>query len=95
MKQLSKKEAIAFSENQISKDWTSEQIVRFQLFQDKLCMEFSVFHKAIEDVLGRPVFTHEICSESMILEYLGEKEPPTLQEIMDIIPEDKRINVFI
>lgn len=97
MKQLTREQAIEFGENNVHENWTNEQIVRFQLFQDKMCMPFSRFHEAIEKVLDRPVFTHEFAMnyEGIVLEYLGEKEPPTFEEIIELIPEDKRIIVGV
>ena len=50
MEQLTKEQAIKFGESKVYETWTYEQIVRFQLFQEKLCMPFSVFHEAIEKV---------------------------------------------
>lgn len=96
MKQLTKEQAIKFDKSGIWKDWTSEQIVRFQLFQDKLCMDFDRFHKAIEKVLNRPVYTHEfgMNHEGIIKEYLGVKKAPTLDEIINLIPEEKRIIII-
>lgn len=94
MKQLTEKEAIAFADSKVYESWTPEQIVRLQLFQDRLCVPFSVYHKAITEVLGRPVYTHEFTlsnHDSMILEYLGEKPTPTFDEIINLIPEEKRI----
>ena len=92
MKQLTEKQAIEFGNSGVWKEWTPEQIVRFQLFQDRLCMPFDKFHEAIEKVLKRPVFTHEFGSHSNIIkEYLGAKEPPTFDEIINLIPESKRI----
>lgn len=97
MEQLTKEQAIAFAESKGYKDWTYEQIVRFQLFQDKLCMPFSVFHEAIEKVLNRPVYTHEfgLNYEGIVKEYLGVQEPPTFEEIINLIPEEKRIVIGI
>lgn len=90
--QLNKEQAIAMFESKVYESWTSEQIVRFQLFQDRLCMPFDVFHKAITEVLNRDVFTHEFAyRDSLILEYLGEKPAPTFDEIMNLIPEEKRL----
>lgn len=39
---------------------TDEELVRFQLFEARLCMPFGTFHAALERVLNRPVFAHEI-----------------------------------
>lgn len=70
-----------------------QEIAGFQLFTAELCCPFDVFHEAVEKSLGRPVFTHEfklnywgICEE-----FLGEREQPTLEEVLNLIPEDKRI----
>lgn len=91
--QLTKEQAILFGENKMYLKMTHEEIVRFQLFQKNLCMPFSVFHEAIEKVLDRPVYTHEfgLNYEGLVKEYLGEQDPPTFEEIINLIPEDKRV----
>jgi hypothetical protein len=94
VKQLTKEQAIAFAQSGEYKTWTDDQIIRFQLFQEKLCMGFSRFHEAMEKVLGRPVFTHEFGSDGLKKEYLGCKEAPTLEEILNMIPEEKRIIIL-
>jgi hypothetical protein len=68
-------------------------IVKFQLFEDRLCMPFDVFHEALEKALGRPVWTHELGlnHEGLQKEFLGEAERPTMEEIINLIPEEKRI----
>jgi len=92
MKQLTSEQAIAFADSKVWETWNDEQIVRFQLFQDMLCMPFSRFHEAISKVLDRDVYTHEFAyHEKLKLEYLGVKAAPTLDEIINLIPEDKRI----
>jgi len=95
MKQLTKEQAVTFAKSEVCKDWTDEQIVRFQLFQDRLCMDFSRFHTAMEKVLNRPIYTHEFAFISGLKEeYLGVKSKPTLEEIIDLIPEEKRILII-
>ena len=92
MNQLTEKQAIAMAESGVIETWTNEQIVRFQLFQNRLCMSFSRFHEAIEDVLGRSVWTHEFAySDKLKEEYLGTRQAPTFEEIVNLIPENKRI----
>lgn len=94
--QLTQEQAIELAKSNVWKNWTSEQVVRFQLFQKKLCMDFSHFHKCTEDVLGRSVFTHEFADrDSIVLEYLGEKEAPSLDEIINMIPSEKRLLIGI
>lgn len=96
MKQLTKKQAIAFCENKLYEGMTSRQIAEFQMEQDRLCVPFDVFHKAITEALGRPVFTHEmgLNYDGLRKELYGENEPPTLEEIITLIPEDKRIMIL-
>ena len=92
--QVDEQTAIAINKSGIWKDWTNYQVVRFQLFQRRLCMPFDRFHEAIEDVLGRPVFSHEFAySDNLKIEFLGEKDAPTIDEIISMIPPEKLIVV--
>ncbi len=93
MKQLTKEQAILFSKSEIWADWSNEEIVKLQLFQDRMCMPFSRFHEAIEKVLDRPVWTHEfgLNYDGIVKEFLGEKEKPTFEEIINLIPKEKLI----
>lgn len=93
---LTREQAIRLFDSEWWKDRTPEEIVKFQLFEDRLCMPFSEFHEAVRVVLGRPVFTHEFGSSGGLRkEYLGEKPAPTFEEIMSIIPADKRVLVVV
>lgn len=95
MKQLTRDQAIAFADSKCYENWTSQEIVNFQLFQERMCMPFDVFHEAIEKVLNRPVYTHEFAfMDNLVKEFLGERPAPTLEEIMDMIPEEKRVVIF-
>ncbi len=95
MTRLTEKAAIEFAKSGVWKEWTDEQVVKFQLYQDMLCMDFSRVHRAMEKVLGRPILTHEFAfTDQLVLEYEGKKGKPTFQEIMDLIPKDKQI-IFV
>lgn len=93
MKQLTKEQAIKFGENKCYENMSYRQIAEFQMEQDRLCMPFDIFHEAIEKTLGRPVFTHEFAlnREGLKKELYGEKEPPTFEEILNLIPQEKLI----
>ena len=93
MKQLSKEEAIAFHDSGKWKDWPDEALAGFQLFQKKICMPFDVFHAAIEKVLGSPVYTNEfgLNYDGLVAEYLGKAPKPSFEDIMNLIPKEKRI----
>lgn len=69
------------------------EIANFQFFTAELCMPFDLFHAAIEKTLGRPIWTHEFAlhRDQIAAELRGEKGAPTMQEILDLIPADKRI----
>jgi len=96
MKQLTKEQAIKIGESEIWKDMTLEQIAEFQFYQDRLCVPFDKFHEAMEHVLGRSVWTHEFAfKDSLEKEWRGEKSKPTMEEIMNLIPEEKRIIIGI
>ena len=93
MKQLSEKQAIAFYDSKIYEDWTPYQVVRFQLFQKKLALPLDLFHKSLENVLDRPVWTHELGMnrQGIINEFLGTGAAPTFDEIVGMIPQEKLI----
>ena len=93
MKQLTEEQAIAFYDNKCYEGMSNRQIAEFQIEQDRLCVPFDMFHKAIENTLNRPVFTHEFClnRESLKKELFGEKQPPTFEEILNLVPQEKLI----
>ena len=97
MKQLTREQAIELANSKVYENWTNEEMVRFQLFQEKLCMDFSRFHEALEKVLDRSVFTHEIAMnyDGIVSEFLGEKDSPTFEEIIELIPKDKRVVIGV
>ena len=89
---MTKNEAIALGKTEWWKDKEPYEICLFQLFERLLCMPFEEYHKATEKALGRPVWSHEFADvESLRKEFLGEREPPTIEEIFSVIPEHKRI----
>ena len=92
MEQFTKEQAIAFIENKLYEPLSYRERAELQLFQQRLCMPIDVFHEAIEKALGRPVYTHEFAFiDQLQKEFLGEKEPPTLEEILSLIPNGKLI----
>jgi len=90
---IGREKAIALAKTEWWKGKSFRRVAKFQLFTDELCCPFEVFHEAIEKALGRPVYTHEfgLSMESVRQEFLGERDAPTLQEILELIPEEKRI----
>lgn len=92
MDEITKEQALALHESGWWKTLTARDIVAFQLFTDRLCMPFGDFHKAVEGALGRSVWTHEFGSSGGLqAEFLGDKPAPSFEQILDLIPADKRI----
>jgi hypothetical protein len=92
---MTKENAIALAESKFWEGMTHRKIAEFQMCEEKLCMPFSVFHEAVEETLGRPVFTHEfgLNFQGLKDELFKDKQAPTLEEIINLIPEDKRMIV--
>jgi len=97
MEQLTKEQAIQFAETKAYESMSQREIAEFQLEQDKLCMPFDVFHKAITETLARPVYTHEFGMNKAGLkqELFLNAKPPSLEDIINLIPEEKRIVLSI
>lgn len=85
--------AVALSKTKWWEGKTDFEIAHMQMFTVELCCPFDVFHKAIEGALGRPVWTHEFGMNwnGIAEELIAGGEPPTVQEIIEMIPEEKRI----
>ena len=96
MKQLTPIQARAFGEGGVWKEWSAKTLAAFQLNQDCLCVPFDEFHKAIEEALGRPVFTHELGLnlDGLRLELDGKAAPPSFEEVLALLPPDKTIVVI-
>lgn len=83
-KQATHETAIALCKSGWWKGKSAEEVVAFQLCQHRLCMPFADFHKAIEEVLGRGVFTHEFADpERLYNEMVGLEAKPTVQEAIN------------
>lgn len=93
MKQVTQEQAVALFEGEFYEGLSHLEIAEFQMHQDRLCMPFEIFHEAVEKTLGRPVYTHEfgLNREGLTQEMAGDKPAPTFEEIINMIPADKRI----
>jgi hypothetical protein len=76
-------------------DKTAREICQVQLFTEELCLPFEVFHRAIGEALGRSVYTHEMAGKAawqrLVDEFLGEREAPTLADILGMFPPDVQV----
>ena len=93
MEILTKDQAIDFSKKEACKYLSFRKRAELQMTQDRLCMPFDVFHEAIEKTLGRPVYTHEfgLNVDGLKNELFNGAEPPSFEDIMNLIPKNKRV----
>lgn len=93
---MTKQEAIKKSKSSFWVDLTPREIVDFQLYEEKLCMPWDIFHGAIEEALGRPVQTLEFAyPDNLKKEFEGKKEKPTFENILNLIPKGKQTIVVL
>ena len=89
---MTEEQAIAFYESGAWQRMDDYQISVFQLSEERMCIPFRIFHKAVGVTLGRPVLVHELAhSADLLAEIIGTHEAPTLQTVIDMIPEEKRV----
>jgi len=84
-RQITREQAIFIGESRIWESWTDDQIVRLQLFQDKITIPFTQFHTSLSRVLWRPILTHEFSSANigdLQKEYLKMKPAKSPGEIL-------------
>jgi len=94
---MTKDEAVALFDSKFWEPMSYRDRAVFQMFEGRLCMPFDVFHEAVEKSLGRPVFTHEfgLNHEGLQKELMGKAAAPTFEQIIELIPQEKRIVIAI
>lgn len=92
-KSIGKEAAIALANSNWWEGKTHREIALFQMTTEELCCPFGVFHEAVEKALDRPVWTHEfgLNPDGIYFELIGEQDAPTFEDILNLIPEEKRV----
>lgn len=70
---MTRQEAVDKWESKFWQGMKPQQIAEFQLFEERLCMPWEVFHEAVEKSLARPVFTHEFARCEALQDELRRK----------------------
>ena len=95
MKQITKEQSIKIFESGQWREWSHEQRAYFQIKQERLAMPFGEFQMAVQEVLGRPVWTHEFAAPDLLLsEMEGVLPAPTWEQIIEPI-KDKMIIIMM
>lgn len=77
----------------------AKQIVRFQICLNMWCLEPGLFYAALEKILGRKIsseFGNDVLPEysyihdDIIDEYLQKETIPTINELIEMLPKDKK-----
>lgn len=94
MYEIARETALKLERSKFWETMSSRDVALFQLQVDRLCMPFGVFHKAVEEAVGHGVYTHEFADPTHLLaEIGGEVKPRTLEEVLDLLPAEKRVLV--
>lgn len=95
--QLTKEQAIAFYDSGAWRKMNAAERANFQFAQQLLCMPFGDFHRAVEEALGRPVWTHEFAlnRDGLVAELAGKAPAPSLADIMAMLPSDRSVVVAL
>ena len=77
---ISYEEACKLFESDFWDDKTNLEKVAFQLYENHLAMKFPEFHKAVEAVLDRPIWSHQFIHVRDIQEVFEELHPEDFSE---------------
>ncbi len=88
--ELTKEEAIGLYNSGWWVGLPAIDVAKFQLHQRLLCVPFDVYQHAVEKAMGRSVYTHEFAHPDGLRAELNGGESPTWQEILDLLPANKR-----
>ncbi|GAF74934.1 unnamed protein product [marine sediment metagenome] len=86
---MTQEEAIKLGESKWWEGQTNKEIIDFQLYEERLCLPFGVYHKAVEACLQRPVYTHEFAdTEALKRELEGKEAAPQspLESLQRVAP---------
>lgn len=89
---LTRNQATALYDSSFWENLAYVERARFQLSEERLCMPFDVFVEAVERSLGRAVTVGELLdSLALLSELTGERQPLDIDELLALLPDDKRI----
>jgi len=88
-------EAVKLCETEFWKDWTAQEIAEFQMYNSRLLMPWAVFHDAVSETLGRPVWTHEFASDELREELKGKRSRATFEDVLGLLPPERTIVAIV
>lgn len=96
--QLTEQQAEAFITSGIRRQWTPEQEVRYQLFQNRFIVDIEYYLKCLGIVYQREIhlnhiFVNEQWTE-LIFYYLKTHKPQTIRALTELLGEKTRLNCY-
>ena len=90
---MSRLQITAFIKQRLWESMSWEELAKFQVTQETLCVPFDLYRNAAERTLGRPLFNLQLANgrERVKSELFGGTPPESLREVIDIIPLHKRM----
>ncbi len=89
---LTREQALALYDSRFWESLAYVERARFQLSEERLCMPFEVFIEAVERALGRSVRVGELIdSRGLLAELTGEQQPLDVDELLSLVPAEKRM----
>jgi hypothetical protein len=89
--QLTIDQALTFNRSGLWSTWSPEQIVRYQLFQNGMMVDFGHFLKCLDIVFKRSIHMNQVFNRedrtNLIREYLRKHEPPMCDELRELLGE--------
>jgi hypothetical protein len=86
---MTEQEAIDLAATRWYDHATDYEIAAFQLSERRLCCPFTVFHKAVERAVDRPVWSHELLMREgceQLLAELDGADPLTFEQVCALVP---------
>lgn len=70
-----------------------ERLAEFQSWRPVLEIDFDKLHKRIEELVGRPVWTHELARPELLDHEIATGEQPGMEGVLAKLPADKSVIV--
>lgn len=94
---LTKEQALSLYDSKFWETMSHRERAVFQMNEGRLCMPFEIFHEAMEKAIGRSIFSHEfgLNYDGLLDELMNGVTIPSFEEIVNLIPEEKRVLVVV
>ena len=72
-----------------------ERVVELEAICGVVEIPFDKIHQRIEELVGRPVWTHEIGWPELLVEEIRSQKPASFEDVLAKVPTDKRVIVVM